>query len=198
MTSCLVHAYCRLASLLLATQHIAQYHIRGNVVVGSLLMDHTWCLTRFHERHYLACICIPIRGIQRSGYYLVQRHALGLAPCPEALAVPPLTSRMARPCTLPPPMQHADWVLDYLARGVVILTNVALGAGIVFLIGLLGVLWALPCRREEGNFDQGVQLVHSRSSSISTPPCVTPSLSPMTWVSSSTKRPQITGSRRQY
>ena len=46
------------------------------------------------------------------------------------------------------------WVLGYLARGVVILISIALGAGIVFLMGLFGVLWALFRRRDERNFSQ--------------------------------------------
>ena len=43
---------------------------------------------------------------------------------------------------------------DYLARGVVILISIALGAGVVFLMVLLGVLWALFRRRDERNFAQ--------------------------------------------
>lgn len=61
-------------------------------------------------------------------------------------------------CSLYPPLyaECADvWVLDYLARGVVILISIALGAGIVFLLGLLGVLLALFRRRDERNVSQG-------------------------------------------
>ena len=46
------------------------------------------------------------------------------------------------------------WASDYLARGVVILISIALGAGVVFLMGLLGVLWALFRRRDERNYSQ--------------------------------------------
>ncbi len=38
---------------------------------------------------------------------------------------------------------------DFLAIGVVILISIAIGAGIVFLIVLLGVLWTLFSRRDE-------------------------------------------------
>jgi hypothetical protein len=59
--------------------------------------------------------------------------------------------------TYPPPL-HAEcadvWVSGYLARGVVILISIALGAGVVFLMGLLGVLWALFRRRDERNYVQ--------------------------------------------
>lgn len=56
------------------------------------------------------------------------------------------------------PLLHAEYadvrVSDYLARGVVILISIALGAGVVFLLGLLGVLWALFRRRDERNIGQ--------------------------------------------
>ncbi|KIM21794.1 hypothetical protein M408DRAFT_18316 [Serendipita vermifera MAFF 305830] len=42
----------------------------------------------------------------------------------------------------------------YLAVGVVILISIALGAGVVFLIGLIGILWALFARRDDRNFGQ--------------------------------------------
>ncbi len=52
-------------------------------------------------------------------------------------------------------MECADvWASDYLARGVVILISIALGAAVVFLMGLLGVLWALFRRRDERNYGQ--------------------------------------------
>ena len=38
---------------------------------------------------------------------------------------------------------------DFLATGVVILISIAIGAGIVFLIVLLGILWTLFSRRDE-------------------------------------------------
>ena len=56
------------------------------------------------------------------------------------------------------PSLHAEcadvWILGYLARGVVILISIALGAGVVLLMGLLGVLWALFRRRDERNYGQ--------------------------------------------
>lgn len=56
------------------------------------------------------------------------------------------------------PWPHSEcadvWVSGYLARGVVILISIALGAGVVFLLGLLGVLWALFRRRDERNLGQ--------------------------------------------
>lgn len=42
----------------------------------------------------------------------------------------------------------------FLAVGVVILISIALGAGIVFLLGLIGILWALFARREDRNIGQ--------------------------------------------
>ena len=44
---------------------------------------------------------------------------------------------------------------DFLAIGVVILISIAIAAGIVFLIVLLGILWTLFSRRDEvlGKFD---------------------------------------------
>lgn len=38
--------------------------------------------------------------------------------------------------------------------GVVILISIALGAGIVFLFGLIGIFWALFARRDDRNFGQ--------------------------------------------
>src|SRR5258706_12225114 len=52
-------------------------------------------------------------------------------------------------------MECADvWASDYLARGVVILISIALGAAVVFLMGLFGVLWALFRRSDERNYGQ--------------------------------------------
>ncbi|KAG8833639.1 hypothetical protein FRC18_003299 [Serendipita sp. 400] len=42
----------------------------------------------------------------------------------------------------------------FLAVGVVILISIALGAGIVFLLGLIGILWALFSRRDDRSFGQ--------------------------------------------
>ncbi|KAG8829607.1 hypothetical protein FRC17_006318 [Serendipita sp. 399] len=42
----------------------------------------------------------------------------------------------------------------FLAVGVVILISIALGAGIVFLLGLIGILWALFARRDDRSFGQ--------------------------------------------
>lgn len=43
---------------------------------------------------------------------------------------------------------------EFLAVSVVILISIAIGAGIVFLIGLIGILWTLFARRDDRNFGQ--------------------------------------------
>ena len=43
---------------------------------------------------------------------------------------------------------------EFLAVGVVILISIALGAGIVFLLGLIGILWALFARRDDRSAGQ--------------------------------------------
>ena len=45
-------------------------------------------------------------------------------------------------------------LLEYLAVGVVILISIALGAGVVFLLGLIGILWALFARRDDRSVGQ--------------------------------------------
>jgi len=56
------------------------------------------------------------------------------------------------------PSPHAECadllVSGYLARGVIILISIALGAGVVFLMCLVGLLWALFRRRDERHYGQ--------------------------------------------
>jgi hypothetical protein len=61
--------------------------------------------------------------------------------------------------------------LDFLATGVVILISIAVAAGVVFLLALIGILWTLFSRRDEklakfdaAEDDDGSSLHHRPSS----------------------------------
>ena len=61
--------------------------------------------------------------------------------------------------------------LDFLAVGVVILISIAIAAGVVFLLVLIGILWTLFARRdnrkvEYAMFDDDVSSEHQRPSSL--------------------------------
>ena len=62
--------------------------------------------------------------------------------------------------------------LDYLAVGVVILISIAIAAGVVFLLALIGILWTLFTRRDdklgkfEGAEDDDDDSTHHRPSSL--------------------------------
>ena len=61
---------------------------------------------------------------------------------------------------------------DYLAVGVVILISIAIAAGVVFLLALIGILWTLFTRRDdklgkfEGTEDDDDDSTHHRPSSL--------------------------------
>lgn len=61
--------------------------------------------------------------------------------------------------------------LDFLAVGVVILISIAIAAGVVFLLVLIGILWTLFSRRDDGvanppAFDDDDDSAHHRPSSL--------------------------------
>jgi hypothetical protein len=67
---------------------------------------------------------------------------------------------------------NLTWILDYLTVGVVILISIAIAAGVVFFLALIGILWTLFSRRDDklGKFD-GVEdddddSTHHRPSSL--------------------------------
>lgn len=61
---------------------------------------------------------------------------------------------------------------DYLAVGIVILISIAIAAGVVFLLALIGILWTLFTRRDdkfgkmEGTEDDDDDSTHHRPSSL--------------------------------
>jgi Cortical protein marker for cell polarity len=61
---------------------------------------------------------------------------------------------------------------DFLAVGIVILISIAIAAGVVFLLALLGILWALFSRKDEvlnkldPNDEEEDESVHQRPSSL--------------------------------
>jgi cbb3-type cytochrome oxidase subunit 3 len=66
---------------------------------------------------------------------------------------------------------NLTFLLDFLAVGVVILISIAIAAGVVFLLVLLGILWTLFARRDNKKvdyamYDDDVSSEHNRPSSL--------------------------------
>jgi len=65
-----------------------------------------------------------------------------------------------------------EYPVDFLATGIVILISIAIAAGVVFLLALIGILWTLLSRRDDklskynANEDEDDDSVQHRPSSL--------------------------------
>lgn len=68
-------------------------------------------------------------------------------------------------------MAH-EYLIEFLATGIVILISIAIAAGVVFLLALIGILWTLLSRRDDklskynANEDEDNDSVQHRPSSL--------------------------------
>ena len=86
-----------------------------------------------------------------------------LLPSASLVDVSPLSPHLS-------PRLQTENLLDFLAVGIVILISIAIAAGVVFLLVLLGILWTLFSRKEQQiktvDQDEDDDSMHQRPSSL--------------------------------